>query len=156
MRALAAAVLLVLYLATGLDYPVLCGAQGHTNWPLGLGLQGVGGWGVGSGRSPKQCNGFMFPEPSLLQQKYLHFLRLGHEGFCPCATLSRVTALSQAGGSEWTVTRDLGTLHLVMQPSYNIVSSELMVGSVGIQYGGKSSGLQSRKLGCLFQGAAQT
>lgn len=29
-RALATAPLLVLYLATGLDYPVLCGARGHT------------------------------------------------------------------------------------------------------------------------------
>lgn len=54
----------------------------------------------------------------------------------PYATcvLLHATPLPQAWGSEWTMTRDLGTLRLVMQPSNSIFSSELMVESVGIRY----------------------
>lgn len=117
-------------------------------------------WGENRG-SPKRGDGFMYPESSLPQQKYLHFLCLGLEGFCSCASLSCLCAptchcSAPAWSSKWTMARDLDTLHPVMQPSDNIFSSALVVGSIGIKYGGRSSGLQSRSLGCLFKGAAQT
>ena len=81
----------------------------------------------------------MCPASSLLQQKHLHFVHLGLEGFCFCATLSHLCApvcqrSAQGPGSEGTMTRDsvslgLGALRLVMQASRNIFSSELMEGA---------------------------